>query len=47
MGHEDRFPLVGRSVGCPFGNETYAEASGAKDAPPPTTLWKVAQFRVV
>ena len=34
MGHEDRFPLVGRSVGCPFGHETFAEASGsAKDAP--------------
>jgi hypothetical protein len=35
VGHEDRFPLVGRSVGCPFGHETFAEASGAKYAPIP------------
>jgi hypothetical protein len=40
-GYEDRSPLVSRSVGCPFGHETFAEASGsAKDAPLPAICRK-------
>jgi hypothetical protein len=39
--HEDRLPLVSRSVGRPFGHETFAEASGsAKDAPLPAICRK-------